>query len=170
MSQARDVQLLLAGWLAGRLLERGGDFLRVLCVGRDPAVAPGFLVTFASGPVLRVEVHVAREGPPGGAAGEADEPASVQTTGGPAMPCPTCQHTLQRLSEQPPYFWCPRCGSLLGPTLGEDVRDVAVPRLVQHVRRGREVQVCHTEPRPLGSFTLDGWCWRAACEAAGVPF
>ncbi len=44
------------------------------------------------------------------------------------MACPVCDHTMQKISDGPRVFWCPRCGSLR--TLrGENVDD-ETPSLV----------------------------------------
>lgn len=49
------------------------------------------------------------------------------------MACPTCDHTMQKLPvENPPHFWCPRCGTL---AVGLTSRlDTSAPKLVLRCR------------------------------------
>lgn len=50
--------------------------------------------------------------------------------------CPTCTHTMQRLGEVESgrvFFWCSRCGTLMGTTLEHN--DIEAPKLVGRCRK-----------------------------------
>lgn len=67
------------------------------------------------------------------------------------MSCPTCDHTMQKLSEIDPIrFWCPRCGTLTEINgWGEATRrQDEAPKLVA---RCREFASTTTLARPLGA-------------------
>ncbi len=84
------------------------------------------------------------------------------------MPCPTCSHTMQNLglaTNGRRTFWCSRCGTI--KTEAEGLHEVAVPKLVGHVRQG------NADAFPMGDgrttqYAVRAWPWLAACEAAGV--
>lgn len=55
------------------------------------------------------------------------------------MPCPTCEHTMQKLGD---YFWCPRCGTVQA-SFGYP--EPEAPALVQRCRdfaKAREATLC----------------------------
>jgi uncharacterized Zn finger protein (UPF0148 family) len=62
------------------------------------------------------------------------------------MPCPTCDHTMQRIIDG--TFWCPRCGTL--KTISGDHTEIDTPMLVNRCRE--------FEPT-LGNILRDGK-WR----------
>lgn len=54
------------------------------------------------------------------------------------MSCPSCSHTMHRLSNEPVYFWCPRCGTIRRVTAESDPPDIGVPALIERVRACHE--------------------------------
>jgi uncharacterized protein YbaR (Trm112 family) len=50
------------------------------------------------------------------------------------MACPTCDHTMQRISEAEKVFWCPRCGTLKCHIVEDRFNDEP-PMLVSRCRR-----------------------------------
>ena len=67
------------------------------------------------------------------------------------MSCPTCSHTLQRLTGEigHGFYHCPRCGTVMEQAVDEDGRElygfpkVYVPKLVT---RCREFSPTHSAP------------------------
>jgi glutaredoxin-related protein len=53
------------------------------------------------------------------------------------MSCPTCDHTMQKLSADPKHlWWCPRCGTLKEVVghLGREYVSVEAPKVVDRLR------------------------------------
>jgi hypothetical protein len=68
------------------------------------------------------------------------------------MPCPTCDHTMQQLTNG--VFWCPRCGTLRRDGVDEFSIDMQ-PMLVKRCRQ----------------FTQDngeGWEWKKLWHRLGI--
>lgn len=52
------------------------------------------------------------------------------------MSCPTCDHTMQKLSAEEPTYWCPRCGTLktIQCHLEDGFVNLDTPKLVTRTR------------------------------------
>lgn len=54
------------------------------------------------------------------------------------MSCPTCSHTMHKLSASPKHlWWCPRCGTLKEVVghLGKEFTSTEAPQVVDRLRR-----------------------------------
>lgn len=51
------------------------------------------------------------------------------------MACPTCDHTMQKIADEPAMFWCPRCGTIFdrADQIERDDLDLGIPMLVGRV-------------------------------------
>jgi hypothetical protein len=77
------------------------------------------------------------------------------------MSCPTCSHTMQKLSAAPKHlWWCPRCGTLKEVVghLGKEYVSAEMPKVVDFLRGF----VRMVEPGPAGRYL------RQAAETAGI--
>ncbi len=76
------------------------------------------------------------------------------------MPCPTCDHTMQRINtagSSSSWFWCPRCGTIREERADGETNDEA-PKLVERCREF-EKQSPAVSPTSDGRRLTSGRLW-----------